>query len=77
VELALGDYAGVLNVAGAEALSRHDLGVRVARRHGLPAGSVPAATLAASGLARPGVIRMDSSRLATLFPDLPELRLPW
>lgn len=77
VELALVDYAGVLNVAGAEALSRHDLGVRVARRYGLPPGTVPAGSLAASGLVRPGEIRMDSSRVAALFPAVPELKLPW
>jgi dTDP-4-dehydrorhamnose reductase len=75
VELALGTYSGVLNVAGAQALSRHELGVRVARRHGLPAASVPAGTLAASGLVRPGVIRMDSSRFRNLFPDLGRLLL--
>jgi len=77
VELASTDYAGVINVAGAEALSRHELGVRVARRHGLPAASVPAGTLAGSGLVRPGVIRMDSSRFRALFPSLPAPALPW
>jgi dTDP-4-dehydrorhamnose reductase len=77
VELALDGYAGVINVAGAEALSRHELGVRVARRLGLPAGSVPAGTLAGSGLVRPSVIRLDCSRFAARFPDLPALRLTW
>jgi dTDP-4-dehydrorhamnose reductase len=77
VELALDGYAGVINVAGAEALSRHELGVRVARRHGLPAASVPAGTLAGSGLVRPGVIRLDCSRFRELFPALPDLSLPW
>jgi dTDP-4-dehydrorhamnose reductase len=77
VELALTDYSGVLNVAGAEAMSRHELGVRVARRHGLPAGAVPAGTLAGSGLVRPAVIRLDCSRLAALFPSLPVPALPW
>jgi dTDP-4-dehydrorhamnose reductase len=77
VELARTDYAGVLNVAGAQAMSRHELGVRVARRHGLPPGSVPAGTLAGSGLMRPGVVALDCSRLAALFPALGELRVPW
>jgi dTDP-4-dehydrorhamnose reductase len=77
VELARTDYAGVLNAAGAEALSRHELGVRVARRHGLPAGSVPAGTLAGSGLARPGVVKLDCTRLAGVLPALPALKLPW
>jgi dTDP-4-dehydrorhamnose reductase len=77
IELARTDYAGVLNVAGAEAMSRHELGVRVARRHGLPAASVPAGTLAGSGLVRPGVIRLDSTRSTELLPGLGELRIPW
>jgi dTDP-4-dehydrorhamnose reductase len=77
VELARTDHAGVLNVAGAEAMSRHELGVRVARRHGLPAEKVPAGTLAGSGLVRPGVIRLDCTRLAEVLPHLPALKLPW
>jgi dTDP-4-dehydrorhamnose reductase len=59
VALAAHDHAGVLNVAGGEALSRHDLGVRVARRHGVDPARVPAGTLAATGLTRPGVVRLD------------------
>ena len=77
VELAMVDYAGVLNVAGAEAMSRHELGVRVARRHGLPAGSVPAGTLAGGGLVRPGVVKLDCTRLAEVLPNVGPLSLPW
>jgi dTDP-4-dehydrorhamnose reductase len=77
VELALTDYAGVLNVAGAEAMSRHELGVRVARRHGLPAEAVPAGTLAGSGLMRPGVVRLDCTRFAAVLPHVPAPRLTW
>jgi dTDP-4-dehydrorhamnose reductase len=67
VALAATDHAGVLNVAGPEALSRHELGVRIARRHGLDAAAVPAATLAASGLTRPGRVVLDSSAAGKLL----------
>jgi dTDP-4-dehydrorhamnose reductase len=47
LELAVNGYAGVLNVAGADPISRYDLGVLVARRDGLdpsliPHGPIPA-----------------------------------
>jgi dTDP-4-dehydrorhamnose reductase len=77
VELAMVDYAGVLNVAGAHAMSRHELGVRVARRHGLPPDAVPAGTLAASGLSRPGVVKLDCTRLAEILPGVGALTLGW
>ncbi|GAA3242182.1 sugar nucleotide-binding protein [Dactylosporangium siamense] len=67
VALAATDYAGVLNVAGPEALSRHELGVRVAARHGLDPAAVPASTLAASGLRRPGRVVLDSSAAVKLL----------
>ncbi len=41
LELAAGDYRGVLNVAGAEAISRYDLGVLVACRDGLDPAAIP------------------------------------
>jgi dTDP-4-dehydrorhamnose reductase len=71
------DHAGVLNVAGAEALSRHELGERVARRHGLDPTAVPAGSLAATALVRPGEIRLDCKQLHHLLPDLPPLRLAY
>jgi dTDP-4-dehydrorhamnose reductase len=67
VALAATDHAGVLNVAGPEALSRHDLGVRVAVRHGVDPSAVPASTLAASGLTRPGKVVLDSSAAGKLL----------
>jgi dTDP-4-dehydrorhamnose reductase len=70
LRLVASDLTGVVNVAGAEAMSRHALGVRVAVRHGLPADAVPAGTLAASGLTRPAEIRLDCSLLSKHFPDL-------
>ncbi|GAA2384876.1 sugar nucleotide-binding protein [Dactylosporangium salmoneum] len=50
-----GEYAGVLNVAGPDAISRYDLGLLVAHRDGLDAGRLRAAT--SSG--RPGDLRLD------------------
>jgi len=43
LEIAAGDLRGVLNVAGAEPISRYDLGVLVARREGLDPAAIPAA----------------------------------
>jgi dTDP-4-dehydrorhamnose reductase len=52
-------FAGVINVAGADALSRHELGCLVAEAHGVPRAAVPSGTLAASGLHRPADVRLD------------------
>ncbi|GIJ74225.1 sugar nucleotide-binding protein [Virgisporangium ochraceum] len=70
VALASSDLTGVVNVAGMEAMSRHDLGVRVALAHGLDPSRVPAAALADSGLVRPAEIRLDCSLVLKHFPDL-------
>ena len=68
LELAAGDYTGLLNVAGPEALSRAELGRRVAARHGLDPDRVPTRTIAESGLgARPAVVVLDSSRATALL----------
>jgi dTDP-4-dehydrorhamnose reductase len=62
LELAGGDYAGVLNVAGADAVSRYELGVLVARRDGLDPAAIPATSLAALGLSRPPDLRLVTTR---------------
>ncbi|MFC6566677.1 sugar nucleotide-binding protein [Actinoplanes utahensis] len=62
LELAAGDYAGVLNVAGADAISRYDLGVLVARRDGLDPAAIPAASLTGLGLSRPVDLRLTLTR---------------
>jgi dTDP-4-dehydrorhamnose reductase len=67
LELAAGDYAGVLNVAGADAISRYDLGVLVARRDGLDPGAIPAASLATLGLSRPPDLRLVTVRAGGLL----------
>jgi dTDP-4-dehydrorhamnose reductase len=50
LELAVCDYAGILNVAGPDAIRRYDLGVLVARREGLDPARTPAGTMAEAGL---------------------------
>jgi dTDP-4-dehydrorhamnose reductase len=67
LELAGGDYAGVLNVAGADAVSRYDLGVLVARRDGLDPAAIPAGSLAALGLSRPADLRLNTAKAQKLL----------
>lgn len=55
LEVAAGTHCGVLNVAGAEAISRYDLGVLVAAREGLDAAAIPAA---AAPPGRPADVRL-------------------
>ncbi|GIF53314.1 dTDP-4-dehydrorhamnose reductase [Asanoa ferruginea] len=62
LELAAGDYAGVLNVAGPEPLSRAELGELVARVHGLDPGRLRTTTVAESGMARAAMIVLDTTR---------------
>ncbi|HEY1486345.1 MAG TPA: hypothetical protein VGF84_09580, partial [Micromonosporaceae bacterium] len=74
-ELALGEagggtaaaatYAGVLNLAGPEAVSFYDLGVLVARAHGLDPAALPAST--SDGHNRPGRVLLDASRAGSLL----------
>ncbi|EEP74528.1 epimerase moeS5 [Micromonospora sp. ATCC 39149] len=67
LELAQGDHAGLLNVAGPEAVSRADWGCWWSGGSGStrPACGPPRAP--ASGLARPVEVRLDSSRAAGLL----------
>ncbi|MEU4564800.1 sugar nucleotide-binding protein [Actinoplanes sp. NPDC023936] len=67
LELAAGDYAGVLNVAGADAVSRYELGVLVARRDGLDVARIPAATTAELGLQRPTDVRLIIDKAAAVL----------
>ncbi len=54
-------HAGVINVAGPDVVSRHELGVLVATAHGLSPHAIPTGTVAASGLHRPADVRLDSA----------------
>ena len=59
LELALNDFAGVINVAGTQALSRYEMGERLARHLGLDAGKITAGLSLGSGLARPRNCTLD------------------
>jgi len=65
LELAESDQAGLLNVAGPEALNRAEMGRLIARSHGLDPSRVPTATIAEGNLGpRPADVRLDSSHAA-------------
>jgi dTDP-4-dehydrorhamnose reductase len=59
VELVSSDFAGVINIAGPQPLTRYELGVLVARANGADPARLPAGTIAGSGLSRPGHLRLD------------------
>ncbi|MEU5211807.1 sugar nucleotide-binding protein [Streptomyces sp. NPDC020742] len=59
-ELAVSDGAGMFHLAGADALSRHDLGVLIAQRDGLDACRLPAGRRADSLLPGALDVRLDS-----------------
>ena len=68
LELATEGYAGLINVAGPQALSRAELGRLVAARHGLDPAAVPVCTIAEGGLGvRPAAVRLDSSLASGLL----------
>ena len=67
VELLDRPVSGLLNIVGADALSRYELGLLVARRHGLDPGRLPSMSLAASRLRRPGEVRLDLSRARAML----------
>ncbi|WP_341720335.1 sugar nucleotide-binding protein [Micromonospora sp. FIMYZ51] len=67
LELAASDYAGPLNVAGPDAVSRAELGLLVARQAGLDPGALTTTTATALGLVRPAEVRLDSTRATTLL----------
>ncbi len=67
LELAATDYAGILNVTGADAISRYDLGVLVARRDGLDPAKLPAARLADLHLNRPTDVRLRTEIAASIL----------
>ncbi|MEH0845571.1 sugar nucleotide-binding protein [Micromonospora sp. CPCC 205711] len=67
LELVASAYAGPLNVAGPDEVSRADLGLLVARRYGLDPAGLKTTTGAALGLVRPTEVRLDSTRAAGLL----------
>lgn len=65
LELAAGHYRGVLNVAGADAISRYELGLLVAARDGLDPASIPA--IRSANPCRPADIRLNIDRARELL----------
>ncbi|MGW5658774.1 SDR family oxidoreductase [Streptomyces sp. NPDC003758] len=59
-EIALSDAAGVFHLAGPDAVSRHELGVLIARRDGLDGARLPAGRRADSSLPGALDVRLDS-----------------
>lgn len=60
LELAAGDASGVHHLAGADAVSRHELGTLIAQRDGLDASRLPTGLRADSGLPGALDLRLDS-----------------
>ncbi|MEV4505416.1 SDR family oxidoreductase [Streptomyces klenkii] len=60
MELALSDASGIHHLAGADALSRHELGTLIARRDGLDASRLPEGLRAHSALPGALDVRLDS-----------------
>ena len=67
LELAAAGYAGPLNVAGPDAVSRAELGRLLARRSGVDSSALKTTTAAECGLVRPATIRLDTTRATTLL----------
>lgn len=61
LELSLGDHAGRIHVAGPQALSRYEMGVRLAAHLGLDPSAIIAGLSSESGLLRPRDCRLDTS----------------
>jgi dTDP-4-dehydrorhamnose reductase len=62
LELAASRHIGSHHVAGAEAVSRYELGVLIARRDGLDAAALPTGLRAGTGLPGPIEVRLDGAR---------------
>jgi dTDP-4-dehydrorhamnose reductase len=68
LELARSDYAGLLNVAGPETMSRAELGRMAAVRYGADPAAIPTCPTAEGGLGpRPGNVLLDSTRAGSLL----------
>lgn len=66
VELAEGGPRGTLHAAGPQEVTRHELARGLARRAGADPDGVRAASVADLGVARPAVLRLDTTRSAAL-----------
>jgi dTDP-4-dehydrorhamnose reductase len=71
LELAGRNEAGILHVAGPDAVSRYEFARLLAQGHGLSDERIPRARLADSGLVRPANCALDSSRARALLRTPP------
>jgi dTDP-4-dehydrorhamnose reductase len=62
LELAAAAHAGVCHVAGADAISRYQLGLLIAGRDGLDQATLPAGLRSGSGLPGATDVRLDSTK---------------
>jgi dTDP-4-dehydrorhamnose reductase len=67
LELAAAPHAGVRHVAGADAVSRYEMGVLIARRDGLDEAALPTARRAGTDLPGPIDVRLDSTATQALL----------
>ena len=67
LELAAGDRTGLLNVAGPEAVTRHELGALVARASGADPDLLRAGRTDELGLRLPGDVRLDTGQASGLL----------
>ncbi|MEV6633570.1 sugar nucleotide-binding protein [Actinoplanes sp. NPDC051470] len=67
LELAASDYAGILNVAGADPINRYDLGVRIASRDGLDPSRLRTGTIDSLKLRLPTDVRLDIAKARSVL----------
>ncbi|MER2598898.1 MAG: sugar nucleotide-binding protein [Caldilineales bacterium] len=67
IELAALPYSGVLNIAGPQALSRYEMGRRLAARLDLPTTTLSSGSSLDSGLSRPRNCTLDTRRAQALL----------
>lgn len=67
IELAANDFAGVINVAGSDALSRHELGCLIARVHQLDVARLTTASVAECPTPIVADVRLDSTLAHSLL----------
>jgi dTDP-4-dehydrorhamnose reductase len=80
LELAASPHAGVHHVAGADAISRYELGVLIAQRDGLDRSTLPTGLRAAANLPGPIDVRLDctntQARLTTRLRGARDFLVP-